>query len=61
MGATKTLQYSFHELQSAKLAGALAHPARMRILHIIHKRDFVRNVDLIADLKLSKSTVHDHI
>jgi len=61
MGASKTTQFSNSEIKTAKLARALAHPARVRILALLKQEDFIRNVDLVKDLQLVKSTVHAHI
>lgn len=61
MGASKTQQYNQHELAFAKLSLALAHPARVRIMQIIDKEEFIRNIDLLEPLNLTKSTIHKHI
>lgn len=61
MGAKKTHQYSLSELQSATIANALSHPARIRILNILKHQPFVRNVDLVKELELVKSTVNVHL
>jgi predicted transcriptional regulator len=61
MGAKKTHQYSASELHSASIANALSHPARIRILNILKEKPFVRNVDLVKELDLVKSTVNTHL
>lgn len=61
MGASKLNQYSSSEKEFAKLSLALAHPARVRIMRIIESNEFIRNVDLVDLLNLSKSTIHEHI
>lgn len=61
MGASKTSQYSYKEIYSAKVARALAHPARIRILNILKKETVVKNVDLVRDLQLVKSTINSHL
>ena len=61
MGASKTHQYDQSELFKAKLALALGHPAWIRIMKILSAQQFTRNVDLITDLQLSKSTVNNHL
>lgn len=61
MGASKTYQYSKTELQTAKIARALSHPARIRIIKILSENKFVRNIDLTHELSLVSSTVHDHL
>ena len=45
-------------------AKALAHPARVRILHILHKLDTLGgclNSDLVSELGLAQSTVSEHL
>jgi predicted transcriptional regulator len=61
MGAKKTHQYSESELKSASIANALSHPARIRILNILKHEPYVRNVDLVKELELVKSTVNTHL
>jgi len=61
MGASKTTQYSIDEIKSAKIARALAHPARIRILSLLKQEVFTRNIDLVKDLQLVKSTVNSHL
>lgn len=61
MGACKTNQYSEIEIKSAKIAKALSHPARIRILSLLNEETFVRNVDLVKDLQLVKSTISSHL
>lgn len=61
MGASKTNQYSIHEIKSAKIARALAHPARIRILTLLKQESLVRNTDLVKDLQLVKSSVNSHL
>lgn len=61
MGASKTHQYSSSEINTALIARAIAHPARIRILNQISKGRNLRNIDLVSELQLVKSTVHKHI
>lgn len=61
MGASKTHQYSLPELHSAKIANALSHPARIRILNILKTQNYVRNIDLVKELELAKSTINIHL
>ena len=61
MGASKTNQYSTNEIKSAKIAKALSHPARMRILSLLNQETILRNVDLVKDLQLVKSTINSHL
>lgn len=61
MGASKTYQFSEKELNMAKFGRALAHPARVRIIHLLQQHACCRNIDLTTDLNLGKSSVHDHV
>jgi DNA-binding transcriptional ArsR family regulator len=61
MGASKTHQYSAREIHTAKIANALGHPARIRIMNILKTQPFTRNVDLVDELELVQSTVHKHL
>lgn len=61
MGASKTTQYSTEEIKSANIARALAHPARIRILSLLKQDSVIRNIDIVKDLHLVKSTVHSHL
>lgn len=61
MGASKTYQFSEKELNMAKFGRALAHPARVRIIHLLQQHSSCRNTDLTTDLELVKSSVHAHV
>jgi DNA-binding transcriptional ArsR family regulator len=61
MGASKTKQYPSETLHLAKLAKALAHPARITIVKVLRDKPFCRNIDFQSILQLSKGTVHDHL
>ncbi|MCD9540423.1 metalloregulator ArsR/SmtB family transcription factor [Photobacterium carnosum] len=48
----------------AAQAKALSHPARLRILHILHTLDAMDsclNSDLVSELGLAQSTVSEHL
>ncbi len=48
----------------AAQAKALSHPARLRILHILHTLDTMGgclNSDLVSELGLAQSTVSEHL
>ncbi|MBD1573306.1 winged helix-turn-helix transcriptional regulator [Vibrio sp. S17_S38] len=52
------------ELQFSKLAKALSHPARVRILTILLRLDRLDgclNSDLVSQLGLAQSTVSEHL
>ncbi len=61
MGASKLISYTTRELQTAKYAKALAHPARIAILQILIKRQACICGDLVDELPLSQSTVSQHL
>lgn len=53
-----------NELKFSKLAKALSHPARVRILNILLKLDRLGgclNSDLVSELGLAQSTVSEHL
>ncbi|WP_372623012.1 ArsR/SmtB family transcription factor [Falsiroseomonas sp.] len=45
----------------AKLARALAHPARVRVLRLLARREGCIGCDIVADLELAQSTVSEHL
>lgn len=52
------------EKMLAVQAKALSHPARLRILHILHTLDTIGgclNSDLVSELGLAQSTVSEHL
>ncbi len=61
MGAAKTKQFSEFEKCIANFGRAMAHPARIRIMDILHNVEWCRSTDLIRDLKLSQASVHNHV
>jgi DNA-binding transcriptional ArsR family regulator len=61
MGATKTSHYSKETMQMAKIANALAHPARITIVKLLVEKVIVRNKELHKILGLSDVTVHHHM
>lgn len=61
MGATKSYEFSTKENKLAKVAKALAHPARIAILHLLAKRDTCVCGDIVDELPLSQSTVSQHL
>ena len=61
MPASKKSFFTPEENEIALFGRAYAHPARVRILSILAKNGYVRNCDLVNTLKLSKSTIHDHL
>lgn len=61
MGATKSHQFSTKENNLAKIAKALAHPARIAILNLLAKRQTCVCGDIVDELPLSQSTVSQHL
>ena len=45
----------------AALAKALAHPARVRVLRLLARREGCIGCDIVADLELAQSTVSEHL
>jgi ArsR family transcriptional regulator len=45
----------------ARLAKALAHPARVRVLRLLARREGCIGCDIVADLELAQSTVSEHL
>ena len=61
MGLTKTAGFTKNEIETAELAKALAHPARIAILkHLIDSKSCVCG-DIVNELPLSQSTVSQHL
>ncbi len=61
MGATKSYEFSVKENNLAKIAKALAHPARIAILNLLAKKQTCVCGDIVEELPLSQSTVSQHL
>lgn len=61
MGATKSYEFNIKENRIAKIAKALAHPARIAILNLLAKRQACVCGDIVDELPLSQSTVSQHL
>ncbi len=61
MGATKSYGFSVSENKLAKIAKALAHPARIAILNLLAKRSACMCGDIVDEIPLSQSTVSQHL
>lgn len=61
MGASKIIDYSQKEIELAKYAKALSHPARIAILNLLIKRQACICGDIVDELPLSQSTVSQHL
>lgn len=47
--------------QLARLARALAHPARVRIVRLLHHRQACIGCDIVGDLGIAQSTTSEHL
>lgn len=61
MGASKTKEYSNREMNIAKYAKALSHPARIAILNLLIKKQACICGDIVDELPISQSTVSQHL
>ena len=61
MGITKTEEFTVKDNKIAKYAKALAHPARVAILHLLIKKQNCICGDIVDELPLSQSTVSQHL
>src|ERR1043165_4532265 len=61
MGLSKTDEFTVKDNRIAKYAKALAHPARVAILHLLLKKDSCICGDIVEELPLSQSTVSQHL
>jgi len=61
MGASKIINYSEAELQIAKFAKALSHPARAAIIRLLLQKQSCVCGDIVEDLPIAQSTVSQHL
>ena len=61
MGASKIIDYSEAEVQIAKFAKALSHPARVAILQLLIQKQSCICGDIVDDLPIAQSTVSQHL
>ncbi len=61
MGLIKPNNYNKEELKFSRIANALSHPARTRIIELIHEEMVVTQTSLVSHLNLNKASVHRHI
>jgi len=61
MGLTKTDLFSEEQNQLAKLAKALAHPARIAIMQYLLKSKTCVNGTLVQELGLAQATISQHL
>ena len=61
MGASKIINYSEAEVQIAKFAKALSHPARVAILQLLIQKQSCICGDIVEELPIAQSTVSQHL
>jgi DNA-binding transcriptional ArsR family regulator len=61
MGASKIINYSEAEMQIAKFAKALSHPARVAILQLLIQKQSCICGDIVDELPIAQSTVSQHL
>src|ERR1700741_2533812 len=61
MGTTKADEFTVRDNKIAAYAKALAHPARIAILHLLIKQQSCICGDIVEELPLSQSTVSQHL
>lgn len=61
MAITKALLFKEKQVQLAKFAKALAHPARIAILEILAQKDTCICGDITEEIPLAQSTVSQHL
>lgn len=61
MGKTKTDEFTVRDVRIARYAKALAHPARVAILHQLAKKTSCTCGNIVDELPLSQSTVSQHL
>jgi DNA-binding transcriptional ArsR family regulator len=61
MGTAKTEEFTVKDNKIAMYAKALAHPARIAILHLLIKKQACICGDIVDEIPLSQSTVSQHL
>src|SRR6187549_1196167 len=61
MGLTKVEEFTVKDNKIAAYAKALAHPARVAIIHMLLKKQTCQCGDIVEELPLSQSTVSQHL
>ncbi|MEO9952263.1 metalloregulator ArsR/SmtB family transcription factor [Nonlabens sp.] len=61
MGVTKTEKFTEHQNQVARMAKALAHPARIAILEYIFSIDSCVCGDIVNEIGLAQPTISQHL
>ncbi|QNF33571.1 winged helix-turn-helix transcriptional regulator [Adhaeribacter swui] len=61
MSTSKAAAFGQNEVTLAAYAKALAHPARIAILRMLHQKQICICGDIVEELPLSQSTVSQHL
>lgn len=61
MAKAKTEEFTKAEVELAAIAKAMSHPARIKILDILNKKNVCITGELVELLPLAQSTVSQHI
>ncbi|MDZ7717522.1 MAG: metalloregulator ArsR/SmtB family transcription factor [Balneolaceae bacterium] len=61
MALTKASLFKENHIQTAELAKALSHPARLAILEILSRQESCICGDITSELPLAQSTVSQHL
>jgi ArsR family transcriptional regulator len=61
MTHAKTTDFTLDQQQLARIAKALAHPARVAIIQLLASRRTCISGDIAAELPLSRTTVSQHL
>ncbi len=61
MGISKTSNYTARQLELAKIAKALSHPARIAIVQFLLKKKTCYCGDIVSELPIVQSTVSQHL
>ncbi len=58
---SKKDSFSEEQIQTARFAKALSHPARLAILKILHSKACCYHGDMAEELPIAKSTLSQHL
>ncbi len=61
MASAKTADFSTAQVQAARVAKALGHPARIAILEILYRKQACVCGAIVDELPLSQATVSQHL
>jgi ArsR family transcriptional regulator len=59
--AVKSFAYKEDHIQLAKFAKALAHPARLHILHFLEQQEVCITGSIVNELPIAQSSVSQHL